>query len=91
MREVAFDFNKEILLSAMVLPVTKWAKRTCGGLKSLLCVAAFSAEQSATNLKNMYFKKVSKPQNTRGGLGRLSFSFHTLPPGRVRGCERASP
>lgn len=52
MREVAFDFNKEMLLSAMVLAGTKWAKRTCGGLKSL-CVAAFSAEQSATNI----FKK----------------------------------
>lgn len=50
MREVAFDFNKEMLLSAMVLAGTKWAKRTCGGLKSLLCVAAFSAEQSATNI-----------------------------------------
>lgn len=49
MREVAFDFNKEILLSAMVLPVTKWAKRTRGGLKSLLFVAAFPAEQSGTN------------------------------------------
>lgn len=62
----------------MVLPVTKWAKRTCGGLKSLLCVAAFSAEQSATNLKNMYFKKVSKPQNTRGGLV-VVFLFLVIP------------
>lgn len=41
--------------------------------------------------RKKYFKTVSKPQNTRGGLGRLSFSFHTLPPRRVRGCERASP
>lgn len=57
MREVALDFNKEIHLLAMVLPGTKWAKRTCGGLKSLLCVAAFSAEQSGTNLKISYLKK----------------------------------